>query len=795
MKPATRRLRIVGLVGCGLALLLLGTFAWGWRQLEGSLPPLDGTRPLPGLSARATLDRDALGAVHVRAATAADAARALGFAHGQDRFFQMDLLRRRGAGELAALIGPAAIDVDRSARVHRFRALAGEVIAREPERRRALLDAYAEGVNAGVASLPGRPWEYRLLRAEPEPWTPVDSALVLYAMAFDLQFSAGEYDETLLTLRDKLGLSAVEFFNPPIGPADGALDGSAAPLPPPPSPAVLDLRGTPEQATAAPDHPERPHYGSNAFALPGSSGAAMLASDPHLSLRIPNVWYRARLEWTTAAGPVQVAGVTLPGVPGVVIGSNGRLAWGLTNSCADTSDLVALDLNQVAPEIFYHRGREMLEFERRTDTIAVKGEDPVTVESVWTVWGPIVARDERGKQLAFKWTLHDPAAANFGLLDLATAGSVEDGIAVAHQCGIPPQNIVLADRTGAVAWTIAGRLPKRFGFDGRFPVSWTYGDRGWDGLLAPEELPVWRPQPGGVVWSANQRHLGGEAFARLGDGGYFEGDRALQVRDDLQLLAERAQPANPADLLAIQLDARGRWLERWRELLVRTLDRDGAETDERRAEFRRRVTEGELEARPDSVAYRLVRDWHDRLRVMTLGPIFASCARQNPRFNYGLLRTEEALWALHEQEPPHLLAPEYESWAALRSAAVDAVRAHLDEAGLELEEATWGQRNPARIRHPFSAILPLGLGDWLNMPPEPLAGDQHVPRVVRSSYGASMRLVVAPGRENEGILHLPAGQSGHPLSPFYRAGHAAWVRGEPLPLLPGDAQHSLVLEP
>lgn len=803
MIRATRRLRLIGLVGSGLALLLLGGFAWGWRQLESSLPTLDGTLPVAGLTQRSTLLRDDLGGLTVQAATAGDAARALGFAHAQDRFFQMDLLRRRAAGELSGLFGAATVDVDRSTRVHRFREVAAVVLDREPAHRRELLNAYAEGVNAGLASFGGRPWEYRLLRSDPEPWTPVDSVLVLYAMALDLQYSAGEYDRTLLTLRDELGTGAVRFFNPPIGPADAALDGTTSPLPEPPSSQVLDLRKTAAAASpvAAAAHEERPGQGSNAFAVAGSRtqhGSALLAGDPHLDLRIPNTWYRARLEWTARNGqPVRVTGATLPGVPGIVIGSNGRIAWSFTNSCADTGDLIALDLNQTAPEFFYHRGSDMLEFERRTDTIEVKGGDPVTVESTWTVWGPIVGQDKRGKQLVYKWTFHDPAAANFALLDLATATSVDEGISIAHRAGMPPQNILLAGANGDVAWTIAGKLPKRFGHDGRFAVSWTFGDRGWTGYLTPEEIPLWRSTPERpALWSANQRQLGADAFDLLGDGGLFEPDRGAHIRDRLDaLVSDTNRRVKPADLLAIQLDAEGRWLERWRALLIRTVEQTGAAENDQRATFARVTGTGPIAATADSVAYRLVRHWHDRLRAMTLGPIFASCIAQNPEFDYGMLRTEEALWALHDQEPLHLLAPQYSSWHDLRVAAIDSVLQHLDEQGMSVEEATWGEVNTANIRHPFSRLLPLGLGDWLNLPRQPLAGDHHVPRVQRPSFGASLRIVVAPGHEDEGILHLPAGQSGHPLSPYYRAGHAAWAEGQPLPLLPGEPMHTLVLEP
>ncbi|HEX2099675.1 MAG TPA: penicillin acylase family protein, partial [Candidatus Synoicihabitans sp.] len=464
----------------------------------------------------------------------------------------------------------------------------------------------------------------------------------------------------------------------------------------------------------------------------------------------------------------------------------------------DTGDLLVLDLNQVAPDIYYHRGRDLLEFEQRRDTIVVKGEEPVTVKSTWTIWGPIVNRTDRGKQLVHHWTMHDPAAANLELLELAEAGTVEEGLAIAHRCGIPPQNIVLADHTGAIAWTIAGRLPRRFGYDGRFPVSWTYGDRGWDGYLSPAETPVWRGGDlGGAIWSANQRHVGGELYSRLGDNAYYEGDRAAQIQANLARLGTtEATKAQPADLLAIQLDTRGRWLDRWRHLVLAALDEAAVAGHDARAEFRRLVAEdGDLRAEPGSVNYRLVRQWHDELLDLTLAPIFARCVAADPHFDFRLLRTEEAVWALHEMQPMHLLAAQHASWRELRLAAVDAVIHNLRERNVALSEATWGARNRAKIRHPFSSLLPIGLGSMLDLPDDPLPGDQHLPRVQRPSFGASLRFVVAPGRESEGIMHLPGGQSGHPLSPYYRAGHRAWVEGRPLPLLPGEPVHTLEFQP
>lgn len=792
-------LRWTGIVGCALALVLLAGFAWFWARVAASLPPLDGEAPLPGLTARATLTRDHEGVVTIVAANTNDAARALGFAHGQDRFFQMDLLRRSAAGELSALIGSAAVPADRLTIGHRFREKAAAVIAAEPAARRARLEAYTQGVNAGLASLPSPPWEYAMVRSAPEPWRTEDCALVGYALVLDLQDSTGTYEQTLTTLRDLMGAGAVDFFNPVVGPADSALDGTRADLPPPPSERVIDLRRTAaapaEEAALA--NLVRPPVGSNAFVLPGDrtlSGAALLASDPHLGLSMPNIWYRARIEWTDSAGqPRHTTGATIPGVPGFVIGSNGRIAWSFTNATVDVGDLVAVDLNQVAPELLYHRGTESLEFEERTDLIAVKGGEPVAVTSTWTVYGPLVGRTLRGKPLAYRWTFHDPAALNFALLDVMEADSVDDGLRIAAEAGLPPLNYFLAGANGEAAWTLIGRVPRRLGYDGRFPVSWTFGDRGWQGWMTGEERPVLRAAPGAALWSGNQRKLGGEALSRLGDSGYDDPERSAQIERHLATLGTGV---TESALLAVALDDRAEWMNVWRDLLQATLARAGSDgASGARADFQRLVESWNGRAAADSVAYRLLRAWRDQLTRMTLDPIFAECRQRDPEFAYWRLRYEAALQALHRTEPPHLLAPEFASWDALRLAAVDRVIASLDEQGTPLAEARWGEVNRLAMRHPFAGLLPDSLTAWLNAAPLPQSGDSRLPRVARPSHGASLRLSVSPGREAEGIFHAPGGQSGNPRSPFYTAGHAAWVHGDPTPFLPGDPAHTLTLQP
>ncbi len=815
-----------------LSLLVLGAAGasvWFYFQLRASLPQLDGAATVPGLTAPVTIERDALGVPTVRGRTRADVARALGFVQAQDRFFQMDLLRRHGAGELAELFGKSALDHDKTVRVYEFRVRARTLLATLAPDERALLAAYTDGVNAGLHSLRARPFEYLVLHTDPQPWKPEDSVLVLYAMTLDLQ-DAGTYERSLTTLRDTYGKSALDFFAPLLTPDDAALDGSTAPLAPVPPARVIDLRqlalNSPAPATPRDEllkafstacsgvssmlfgrHPKDDvqfaFAGSNAFALSGAhtaNGAALLANDMHLPLRVPNIWYRAALVWfdpatsnltpVTSGAEHRITGLTLPGAPVIVAGSNGRIAWGFTNACADTSDLVSIDL-AMGTETLYQTKHGLAKIDTHEETILVKGSAPVTLDVSWTEWGPIIGQDDSRRPLALRWTAHEPAATNLTLLQLETARTAAEALAIAHHAGIPAANFLVADADGTIGWTIAGRLPKRVGFDGRLPVSWTYGDRYWDGLLEPDDVPQILAPALGRLWSANQRMIGGDAFAKIGDGGYAPPYRAAQIRDDLASL----EHATPRDLLAIQLDDRALFLARWQKLLLATLTPEAVAEKSSRADLLRLARQWEGRASTDSVSYRLVRAFRLHVARLVFTPIFAPCVDAYPDFEYNRFNLEPPLWALLTQKPPHLLNPKFLRWDDLLLAAADAVMDDLHRQGVPPEQATWGRRNTAHIQHPFSRFLPGPLARLLDLPADELPGDAEMPRVEGPQFGASERFVVSPGHEDEGIFEMPGGQSGHPLSPFYRAGHEAWAKGEPTPFLPGKTEHTLELNP
>jgi penicillin G amidase len=278
---------------------------------------------------------------------------------------------------------------------------------------------------------------------------------------------------------------------------------------------------------------------------------------------------------------------------------------------------------------------------------------------------------------------------------------------------------------------------------------------------------------------------------QIGDGGYDLGARAQQIRDDL-LTQDKF---TPADLLHIELDDRAVFLGRWRSLLLRLLTPVRIMQHPKRAEFRRDVEAWGGRAATDSVGYRLVREFRLRIDDMVFNALLAPCRQADPDFDYHHLTQREApLWALVMQQPVNLLDARYRTWDDLLLAGVDYVADQLWVPGSGLATRTWGEQNTVRIRQPLSRALPL-LGHWLDMAPVQLPGDSNMPRVQGTDFGASERMVVEPGHEQNGIFEMPTGQSGYPLSPFYRNSEPAWEQGKATPFLPGEAVHTLVFKP
>jgi len=799
------------------AWLLLALFAllagFAVYSVRGSLAQVEGEHTLVGLKAAARVERDAGGVATIWAADASDAARALGFVHAQERYFEMDLLRRSASGELAALFGPVAVPQDRQLRMHRMRSRMHAAVAGLPANHLTLLNAYTAGVNQGLAGLRTRPWPYLLLRETPQAWLAEDSLLVVAAMAFDLH-DASNRREYMLSRLDHylpadlmriLAADGSEFDAPlmgearaevslPTSPLVFAADAVINPVDAPTETAPVEVEGAVDGVAS----------GSNNFAVAGrltSDGRAILADDMHLGLRAPNIWFRARLRYADPRGvdgQVDVSGFSLPGVPGIVAGSNGRVAWGFTNSYGDWLDWVIVTWTD-------HDGSRYRTLEGEEDVrvfeeiIAVAGAEDQTLSVRETRWGPVLhdaspqdAEDglDEHQSLALMWTIHRPGGLDLGLFDLATADNLEQAVAIANGLGMPAQNLLIADHDGRIGWTLAGRIPQRVGdCDPQRPLDPLAGCDWQADWLPPADAPQMLDPADDRLWSANSRVADGEALRLIGTGSYDLGARQRQIRDGLRA----RQQFSEADLLAIQLDTRALFLQRWWQLLREVT---ASAPSPALSRIHDSSIEWEGQASVDAVSYRLVRAFRGKVIERIATALFAKAkASEGERWQEPVANQLEGLvWPLLQQRPEGWLAADIGGWDALLAAAATDVVTELEALG-PLQQRTWGERNTARICHPLAGALPAGIADSLCMPSEPLPGDSHMPRVQGVSFGASQRMVVAPGFEADGIINAPAGQSGHPLSPFWSAGHSDWMQGRASGFLPGATVYQLQLLP
>lgn len=772
-----------------LALVIgLGFFYW---QLTGSLATLDGQRLGLPLHADVTITRDQQGLPTITATTRPDTAFGLGYIHAQDRFFQMDLLRRNSAGEMSALFGTVALGYDQRIRVHQFRQRGNAAVNALPQAHRDVLHAYTLGVNAGLSDLRNPPFEYSLLGVEPTPWVPADTMLVLYSMYLDLQPNWNEQEASRAAMLDLLPADWFNFLQPEGGEWDAPISGT-------PYVYAADLPETPlAQFSTAPDplayrYADPFDVGSNSWSVAGSRTrypAAMVANDMHLGLRVPNIWYRAT--WAVPGQDRSISGATLPGTPAMVVGSNEHIAWAFTNSNGDYHDTILLQTRRDDSEYLTPEG--WVPFEIQNEIIAIKDAEPVVSAVKRTRWGPVIGRNHNGQWMVMRWVAHDPAGANLMLMELEGVDQAVDALPIAAQTGVPGQNFVVVDKDGNQAWSIMGRLPRRAGegFDGRLPMDWSTGTHFWNGYLTPEEYPRIINPATERIWTGNARMVSGADLERVGTAEYALGARQQQIRNRLL----QNQVFTEQDFLDLQMDNQAIFLERWQALLSAVLAQpNSAEL----ADAQQYVDNWAGRADKNDVGYWLVKRFREKVINATAGEVFRYLEQQAPNVfvtSHINRMVEYPVWQLITEEPAEHLPTGYANWTEyLRALAFDMVQELTQNGGEPLAQHTWGRHNTLAIEHPLANNIPL-LGRFLKMPAEPMNGDTFMPNIQRPDNGASQRMVVAPGHEENGIFHMATGQSAHPLSPFFDRGHRDWVEGQPSPLLPGETRHILTLLP
>ncbi len=770
-----------------ILVLLLLAMAILWYLLRGSLAKLDGEISIPNLSAPVEIERDALGTVTIHAENETDMARTLGYIHAQERFFEMDLLRRSAAGELSELFGDKALEKDKSARVHRLRARVEQNMAAFAGDKLEVVNAYTDGVNQGLNALSVRPWPYLLLQAKPKAWTASDSAMVGYAMFFDLQDESNSRELALWKIKQSVPDALYQLLAADGTEWDAPLMGEPRGNVALPSADVLDLRKLPAPAAGTSYGETEPAApGSNNFAVAGAltkDGRAIVADDMHLGLRAPNIWFRARLQYKDATAPggkVDVSGFTLPGIPAVIVGSNTHVAWGFTNSYGDWLDWYVV-----------HTDTDFIKTYK--EKILVKDSTPVEFEIRESNGRPIMAKDINGDELALSWVAHAPGSLSTKIMSLASVKDNDQALSLFQQTGMPHQNAVFGDSSGKISWKLTG-LQKYWdpGCQRTEPLDERNSADAacFAAPLTPDYLHPQVVSPdSNRLWSANARVTDGEMLRQIGDAGYANGARSRQIRDDLF----SKQQFSEKDLLAVQLDDRTLFLQRWWQQL-RKLGEN--KNDVMFNEIRAATEKWDARASVDAKSYRFVRAWRlaviDRVKDGLTAPAQVKLGEDFKMPD--LPQIEGVTWQLITQQPEHLLPHGYTSWDVLLSDAAKEVYDQLKEMG-PLEDRTWGERNTAAICHPIAGALPAFTKDWLCMSPDQLDGDMNMPRVVAPGFGASERMVVSPGHEADGIIHMPGGQSGHPMSPFWGAGHSAWVKGEATPFLPGAAVYKIQAKP
>ena len=747
----------------GVIVLLVAVIGAG---LWASMPVRDGTWKVPGLRSAVTVTVDADGVPRIRADTETDAAAALGYLHARDRLFQMDTMRRVASGRLSELLGRTTLPLDRSMRVLGLRHRAEEEWAAMPPAPRALMEAYAAGVNAFMAAH-GR-WsapEFALLGA-PEPWLPVDSLLWGKLMGVYL---SGNY-------RTELARAAA-LSHP--GPTPVSADDVRALWPNPPQGRTAEAAA---EATVAdrllallPGWPSpwtQPPTASDEWAVDGkhsATGAPLLAGDPHLGFNTPGLWYLARID--TPGGTL--AGATAPGVPLLVLGRNSRIAWTFKNTGADTQDVFT---ETVLPDGRYVTPDGPAPFTTREERIGVRWglDEAITVRE--TRHGPVVSDLDGadGPVMAL-------SAANLAAGDTAVQGlyalNHSDSVAAAGQAAAlissPVQNLLVADRAGIGLFT-TGRIPVRKSGDGSLPVPGADGAFDWTGWASGAALPHFTDPPSGRLVNGNERTVGPDFPVFLG-ADWFAPWRSDRIR----ALLDAAPTHTTAEFAAMQVDDGSAFAAR---VLPRLLA---------------------VPAPPGDAgnAFALLRSWDGRMGADLPQPLL---------FNAWMGRFDAALRARRDVRPGlvpvpadligHVLldggAAEWcgnDCMGLLDATLVDAATDLAGRFGADPDRWRWGDAHVVRFVHPLLDLVPL-LRKWagatVSQGGDDTTLDRGSPRdgTYQSLHGAEYRGVYDLADLDRSLFMLAPGQSGHPLSRHFTDLAMRWRDGQTITLGPEPAQ-------
>ena len=808
-------LRILLWLSTVVLAILSGALIYGWYVAHSALPQLDGQLQIGGLSAPVTVTRDGHGVPTIDAATPEDLFFAQGYVTAQDRLWQMDVMRRFGAGELSEILGEDTLKLDREQRILGLRAAARKSLDMASARDRGYYEAYARGVNAYIGSHGSKlPIEFRILHYVPKPWQPEDSVVVANSMVKDLNyhyfFDALAREKILAKLGPELTgdlyVNRSWHDRPPTvmredltepdnnsGDSDDEDDED--------SPDNSVTQGT------IPVAPEEgvPVNGSNDWVVSGAhtvSGKPLLSNDMHLGHVMPNIWYEAHLH----SGTLDVAGVTLPGMPYVIVGHNQRIAWGFTNVGPTVTDVYIESFNAQGA---YQTPSGWAQPDHRVEVIHVKGKPDVTVDVKITRHGPIITELVPGetRPLALRWTLYDGLHIPF--FDVNSAQNWDEFCRAFSQLDAPGQNVVYADVDGNIGYHTTGKVPIRAAGDGSLPVNGADNAHEWTSYIPFEKLPNIYNPPSGIIGTANGR-ISPDNYPNSISMEWEAPWRTARIYHVL----ESGRQFSAADMLALQTDVHSEAELFAAERFVYAVDHAAKPSVRaKQAADLLRSWDGRMLA--SAAAPTIAENSILELRRLLLEPKLGAApdSRKDPDSElfkgdknnaadwqtYSWLQRSVWMENILLHRPKRWLPEKYPNYDELLTAAVDAAVSR-PEAPKDLASWRWGAFNAIEIQHPVLGKIPV-IKYWSGTGLHEQSGSGYSVKAVTRVHGPSERFTANLADLDQSTLNTVTGQGGNFLSPYYMDQWKAWYEGTTF-TLPFSAKaveaaksHRLVLEP
>ena len=740
---------LIGLV----AIAALAVYYWFFYR---ALPETSGS-VTAFVTQKAEVVRDSLGVPHIKAQTPEDVNFVNGYVTAGDRLWQMDTLRRVAAGELSEILGPATLELDREARRMRLRRIAEQQYALlDPEDKKAFA-AYARGVNAYIESHRGHNgFEFVLLHYDPRPWTVTDSLMIGLQMFRTL---ASDW-KTKLIKEQMLHNGEPDKVN-----------------------FLFSLRSGQEIAPGAAGRLGSDiHPGSNAWAVAGShtaGGKPLLSSDMHLEFGLPGIWHMVHL----SAPGLNVAGVELPGVPGVIVGHNDRIAWGVTNLGFDVQDLYEERMDMRTGQYLFQGHLEQARRER--EVIAVKGQSAEEMATWVTRHGPVFIA-ENGRIMTLKWAAADATIFHNPFPEIDRARNWDEFRAAISRFGGPGQNFVYADVDGNIGYQASGKLPIRRTYAGDVPVDGSTGANEWDGYIPFEDLPRAYNPPNGYVVTANQNLFPPDYQYRIG-GKFASPYRSRQI---LNMLLAGGGKLKPEDSLRIQKDVYSGFDLFLAHQVVAAYEKRGAVNPMLDSAVAMLKTwDGQMDRdRPEpfitTLVYQYLRKAAAERAAPGSGPGYEL---ENP--SLGSSSVERLL-----KERPANWFGDYNQ--LLLRCFADAMDEGQRIQGKDPKNWRWGKVMFLKVDHPVGNRIPI-IGKYFDIGPVPMSGGPNTVKQTSRRLGPSERMDAAVGHWDDSLMELPFGESGHFASSHYKDEWDAYYAGQSFAMQFGkvDAKSTMTFVP